>query len=81
MRDKVADPKFILQKKIEKRLNELFPEQWLPLYPMVTFSDLRYSEALEIGRKQQQIMNKVMEYPGIEVAWENLDFESIVNQL
>jgi kynurenine 3-monooxygenase len=81
MRDKVADPKFILQKKIEKRLNELFPEQWLPLYPMVTFSDLRYSEALEIGRKQQQIMDKVMEYPGIEVAWENLDFESIVNQL
>lgn len=81
MRDKVADPKFILQKKIEKRLNELFPEKWLPLYPMVTFSDLRYSEALEIGRRQQQIMDKVMEYPGIEVAWENLDFESIVNQL
>lgn len=81
MRDKVADPKFILQKKIEKRLNELYPDKWLPLYPMVTFSDLRYSEALEIGRKQQKIMDKVMEYPGIEVAWQNLDFESIVNQL
>lgn len=81
MRDKVADPKFILQKKIEKKLNELFPEKWLPLYSMVTFSDLRYSEALAIGRKQQEIMDKVMEYPGIEIAWQNLDFQSIVNQL
>ena len=81
MRDKVADPKFILQKKIEKKLNELYPEKWLPLYSMVTFSDLRYSEALAIGRKQQAIMDKVMEYPGIEIAWQNLDFQSIVNQL
>ncbi|NVK83210.1 MAG: FAD-dependent monooxygenase [Cytophagia bacterium] len=81
MRDKVADPKFILQKKIEKKLNELFPEKWLPLYSMVTFSDLRYSEALAIGKKQQEIMDKVMEYPGIEIAWQNLDFASIVNQL
>ena len=81
MRDKVANPKFILQKKIEKKLNELFPDKWLPLYSMVTFSDLRYSEALAIGKKQQEIMDKVMEYPGIEIAWQNLDFQSIVNQL
>lgn len=81
MRDKVANPKFILQKKIEKKLNEMFPEKWLPLYSMVTFSNLRYSEALAIGRKQQEIMDKVMEYPGIEIAWQNLDFASIVNQL
>ena len=81
MRDKVADPKFILQKKIEKRLNELYPDKWLPLYPMVTFSDLRYSEALEIGRKQQKIMDKVMEQESLEEHWESLDFESIVRQL
>ena len=81
MRDKVADPKFVLQKKIEKRLNELYPNQWLPLYSMVTFSDLRYSEALEIGRKQQKIMDKVMEQESLEEHWESLDFESIVRQL
>lgn len=81
MRDKVADPQFILQKQIEKRLNELYPDQWLPLYPMVTFSDLRYSEALEIGRKQQKIMDKVLEQPDIAMNWENLDFQSIVSQL
>jgi len=81
MRDKVADPQFILQKKIEKKLNELYPDKWLPLYPMVTFSDLRYSEALEIGRKQQKIMDKVLEQAGIEESWEGLNFGQIVNQL
>lgn len=81
MRDKVADPMFILQKKIEKRLNELYPDKWLPLYPMVTFSDLRYSEALEIGKKQQKIMDKVLEQEAIEENWQSLDFESLINQL
>jgi len=60
MRDKVADDKFILQKKIEKRLNESYPNQWVPLYSMVTFSDYRYSEAIARGDKQQAIMDEVL---------------------
>ena len=81
MRDKVADPNFILQKKIEKKLNQLYPEKWVPLYSMVTFTNYRYSEALEIGLKQQGIMNEVLAQEGIEENWESLNFENIVNQL
>ena len=51
MRDKVADPKFLLQKKIEARFSEKYPEKWTPLYAMVTYrSDMRYSEALTKGK-------------------------------
>ncbi|GAB5524962.1 MAG: NAD(P)/FAD-dependent oxidoreductase [Roseivirga sp.] len=81
MRDKVADEKFILQKKIEKKLNQLHPDKWVPLYSMTTFSDFRYSEAWALGRKQQAIMDKVLEQPGIEEHWEDLDFEGIINEL
>lgn len=81
MRDKVADPKFLLQKKIEKKLNQLYPEKWLPLYPMVTFSNYRYSEALAIGKKQQAIMDKVLGLPNIEENWEKLDFEELASKL
>lgn len=80
MRDKVADDKFILQKKIEKRLNSLYPDKWIPLYSMVTFSDLRYSEAIARGNKQQAIMDQVLTRPGIESQWEDLDFGSIISQ-
>ncbi|MBL7742423.1 MAG: FAD-dependent monooxygenase, partial [Chitinophagaceae bacterium] len=38
MRDKVADPKFLLQKKIEARLHDKYPMKWIPAYSQVTFS-------------------------------------------
>lgn len=81
MRDLVADPQFLLQKKIEAHLHERYPQEWIPLYSMVTFSDLSYSDALRIGQRQHQIMQKVMSKPDIENTWSQLDFASIVAQL
>lgn len=81
MRDLVADPKFLLRKKIEARLHELYPNRWLPLYTMVTFSDMRYSEAQNRGRQQTRIMEEVMKQPGIEKKWESLNFKEIVDRL
>lgn len=72
MRDKVADPKFLLQKKIEAKFSEKYPELWTPLYAMVTYrTDLRYSEALEKGKKQEAIMQKIMALPEIEKIWDS----------
>ena len=82
MRDLVADPDFLLRKKIEARLHELYPEKWIPLYSMVTFHDtMRYSEALRIGKRQKEIMDKVMKTLSIETSWHSLNFQEIVNQL
>ncbi|WP_238354435.1 FAD-dependent oxidoreductase [Fulvivirga marina] len=82
MRDLVADEDFLLRKKIEARLHELYPEKWTPLYSMVTFNeDIRYSEALNIGRRQKEIMDEVMRSPDIENTWEELDFKNIVEKL
>ncbi|ADR22814.1 kynurenine 3-monooxygenase [Marivirga tractuosa] len=81
MRDLVADDKFLVQKKIEAKLHEKFPKKWMPLYSMVTFSDLRYSEAFEIGKKQQSIMDDVMQRPAILENWESIDLEEIVRKL
>jgi kynurenine 3-monooxygenase len=82
MRDLVADTDFLLRKKIEGKLYALFPDKWIPLYPMVTFMDsMRYSDALHTGQKQKQIMNEVMKTPNLETTWESLDFKAIVDQL
>jgi kynurenine 3-monooxygenase len=82
MRDLVDDPEFILRKKIEARLHQLFPDKWIPLYSMVTFNEnLRYSEALETGRKQKKIMDEVLRQPEVEKNWEQLDFNGIVSRL
>lgn len=81
MRDLVAEPKFLLRKKIEGKLHKLFPEDWIPLYSMVTFSDMRYSEALRIGKLQDKIMEEVMASPGLEQNWESLNFKEIRDKL
>lgn len=70
MRDRVADPKFLLQKKIESKLHEKFPDKWVPAYSQVTFSpEIRYSEALERGNRQEEIMREVMGWKDIEENW------------
>ena len=70
MRDKTADPKFLLQKKIEKKFSNLYPERWTPLYSMVSFTNISYSEAWKIGMKQEKIMQSIMQIPNIENIWE-----------
>ncbi len=62
MRDKVADPRFLLRKKIESKISEQYPDKWVPLYSMVTFYDFPYSYALETGQNQDSIMKKVMKH-------------------
>ncbi|WP_296702504.1 NAD(P)/FAD-dependent oxidoreductase [Algoriphagus sp.] len=81
MRDSVADPKFLLRKKIEAKLYELYPKDWIPLYSMVTFSDLSYSEAYAQGKLQEAIMDRVMEDPLITENWNKLDYEDIIFQM
>jgi kynurenine 3-monooxygenase len=76
MRDKTADPKFLLQKKIEARFSEKYPEKWIPLYSMVTYSPhIRYSTALKTGIRQQEIMDKIMELSEIENKWDSEEVE------
>lgn len=78
MRDLVAKPEFILRKKIEAHFHSKYPDKWLPLYSMVTFSDKPYSEALKEGKRQDRIMEKVMSLDGIESKWDSKEVESIM---
>lgn len=82
MRDLVGDEDFLLRKKIEARLHDKFPQQWIPLYSMVTFNEnMRYSTALHQGQIQKEIMDEVMARPNIYKKWEQLNLEEIVNKL
>jgi kynurenine 3-monooxygenase len=71
MRDSTADPNFLLQKEIEKKFSNLYPKKWLPLYSMVSFSNIPYSEAWDIGMKQEKIMEEIMGIHNIEKIWES----------
>jgi kynurenine 3-monooxygenase len=79
MRDKVADPVFLLQKKIEAHFNSKHPDKWTPAYSLVTFSpEVRYSEALSRGLQQQAIMDEVMQTKDIESIWDSEEVERMM---
>ena len=51
----VTTRKYKLRKYLDKHLNNLFPNSWIPLYTMVTFSRLRYSECVKMRQKQDDV--------------------------
>ncbi len=83
MRSKTADPVFLLQKKIEARLHDKFPDKWIPSYSLVTFSpQIRYSEALARGNKQEAIMQEFMKTDNIAEKWDDHDLHmEIINKV
>lgn len=81
MRDKVADPTFLLQKKIEAAFSKKYPDKWIPAYSMVTFSpQMRYTEAMRKGMQQQLIMDEVMQFENIEQNWDSSEVENFILQ-
>jgi len=50
----VNSPRFVARKKIDLVLNRLFPEQWIPLYTLVSHTSMPYADAVERVRRQHQ---------------------------
>ncbi|HMT28266.1 MAG TPA: kynurenine 3-monooxygenase, partial [Bacteroidia bacterium] len=70
-----------LRKKIEARFSERHPDKWIPLYTMVTFSELPYSTALREGKKQDRIMDKVMATEGVAEKWDSPEIENLILEM
>jgi kynurenine 3-monooxygenase len=79
MRDKINDPDFNLQQKVEKRIHELYPDQYLPLYSMVSFSDIEYHTALEQGKKQDEEMKKFIFNHDISWSTDDQTLDDIIH--
>jgi kynurenine 3-monooxygenase len=56
MRDRVASPLFVLQKKLAVLLHAAFPRWYLPLYTMIEFTRIPYADALRRSRRQARVV-------------------------
>lgn len=81
MRDLVADPDFQLKKKIAAKVSELYPEQFIPVYTMVSFTNLPYSDALSEYKRQDEVLTEALKLPEIGTKWDTLYIQQIANQL
>ncbi len=79
MRDKVADPRFLLRKKIEAMMAKEFPHHFATQYTLVSFSpDVPYSEAQEQGLQNDVLLERIMEIPDITTTWQSDDVKQTI---
>lgn len=79
MRERTADPKFLLQKKIEAWLHEKYPDKWIPAYSQVTFNPhIHFADAFRNAMRQEAIMRQVMTIQNIEEKWRSEEVEKLI---
>lgn len=61
MRDKVGDMTFLERKKIEKELGKRYPEQFISVYEMVSFSHIPYNTAIQCIQAQDSLLHSIMQ--------------------
>ncbi len=81
MRDYVTDPDFLLQKKLERRIEQLYPDKYMPLYSMVTFSDIPYAEALKKGEEQNIRLKNIMLRHDVVKLFETEKIDDLIHRL
>ncbi len=81
MRDYVADPAFLLQKKFERRIQLLYPENYTPLYAQVSFTNIPYSAAYKNGKRQDAYIKDIMGRYNIEELFENGQIDALIHSL
>lgn len=80
LNERVGDPRFHVRKAIERRLQELYPDRFAPLYSTIAFTCTPYADAVRLDRVQRTVVDRIMAIDGIETLLEGPHMESLVRQ-
>jgi len=81
MADSVNDPEFILRKKLEHRIMELYPDNYLSLYSMVTFSHTPYAEAQRKGQEQDEHFKQLVRAHDVQGMFDKGTIDEFIHSL
>ncbi len=81
LRDLVGDREFQLRKRVERRLNVLYPDRYIPLYNLISFTCVTYVEALRREREQRTLLDRVMASAAVRDRLERGDSEESLDPL
>lgn len=68
MRASVNSKLFLLRKYLDNFLFMLFPNSWIPLYTMVSFTRTRYHECLSQRLWQDKVLRRISVYGGLSLT-------------
>lgn len=79
MRDLIADPNFLLRKKIEKEIGKMYPKIFNSVYEMVSFSHTSYHYAISCQKAQDKLLKKIMDAGDFEKNIYTEEFKQKLN--
>jgi len=59
MRSHVVNPMFLLRRQFDQYLHWLFPRNYIPLYAMVSFTRIPYSQVVQRAAKQDKLVQAI----------------------
>lgn len=80
LQEHVSDPRFLLRKRLERRIDELYPETYSALYSLISFTDLPYTEAHRIARETRGKIDRLLAIEGVETMLERGEMEPFIRQ-
>jgi kynurenine 3-monooxygenase len=79
--DRVGDPLFALEKKLEQRIHRRHPDRFIPLYTRVAFTHMPYADALAASDRQRALLDEILRMPDIEARWEDPAVDAAIDRL
>jgi kynurenine 3-monooxygenase len=64
--ERLGDSRVLLRHEVERRLEQLDPNRFAPLYSNVAFTSTPYAEAAALERRQRALIDRVLALPGME---------------
>lgn len=80
LRDHAIDQEFQLRKDVERRVNELLSNRYMPLYSMIQFTLTSYADAVRLSREQNVIIERLMTIDNLEQKLSSEEFKRLVFQ-
>lgn len=81
LRDHVGTPGFLLKKEIERKINKAYPQKYLDLYSMISFTQMPYTEALRVDSEQRAIVEQIMSVKEVEKKLNSVEVDNLISTL
>lgn len=66
IRELVADSDFLFRKKLERKINSLYPDEYFSLYSRIAFTDISYENAVKMESQYRYIIDELLSNPEIK---------------
>ncbi|HVJ19687.1 MAG TPA: NAD(P)/FAD-dependent oxidoreductase [Polyangiaceae bacterium] len=80
LNDRLGQPRFLARKALERRLQELHPDRFAPLYSTIAFTRTPYVEAVRLDRGLRTVVDRLMTLDGIEQIVDRPELGQLVQQ-